>query len=469
MEQVVIENPVINSPFSEPTRHFRFNDDGITNEIIAERRESACFVPIPRPRKKSRQLSLLADTEWTQERYKVNELVNNIRYKVGLWRRSGYAGVTPVTSRLLAYWTAPEREKKLFFCQIEALETLIYITEVAFRAGDQWIANKLREANAMSDPGLPRMAIKMATGAGKTGVMAMLIAWQALNKQAASRDPRFSDIFLLIAPGITIRDRLRVLLPNDPQNYYRQRDVIPSQSIEALGQAKFLIANFHAFRLREKATLGKVTKSLLPDEGKAFLETPAEMARRVCRELGNKKNGIVINDEAHHCYRRKPDSEKEKLTGDDRKEVQKREEEARIWISGIEAVKAKIGVKAIYDLSATPFSLRGSGFGEGTLFPWVVSDFSLTAAIAAGIVKVPRVPVSDNSGTDEQPTSRGLWTRIREGLPSKGRKAEAVEGERNFRLNCTGPCIASAATMRSISQWEQNDEAGPKCPVWRPA
>ena len=153
MEQVVIENPVINSPFSEPTRHFRFNDDGITNEIIEERRESACFVPIPRPRKKSRQLSLLADTEWMQDRYKVNELVNNIRYKVGLWRRGGYAGVTSVTSRLLAYWTAPEREKKLFFCQIEALETLIYITEVAFRAGDQWIANKLREANAMCASG----------------------------------------------------------------------------------------------------------------------------------------------------------------------------------------------------------------------------------------------------------------------------------------------------------------------------
>jgi len=463
MEQVVIENPVINSPFSEPTRHFRFNDDGITNEIIAERRESACFVPIPRPKKKNRQLPLLPDTEWTQDRYKVNEFVNKIRHKVGLWRRGGYAGVTPVTAHLLAYWTAPEREKKLFFCQIEALETLIYITEVASRAGDQWIANTLRESNAMSNPGLPRMAIKMATGAGKTVVMAMLIAWQALNKLAASRDPRFSDTFLLIAPGITIRDRLRVLLPNDPQNYYRQRDVIPSQSIEALGQAKFLITNFHAFRLREKAKIGKVTKSMFQDGGKAFLETPTEMARRVCRELGNKKNIIVINDEAHHCYRRKPDGEDEKLSGEDRKEVQKREEEARIWISGIEAVKAKIGVKAIYDLSATPFFLRGSGFGEGTLFPWVVSDFSLIDAIEAGIVKVPRVPVSDNSGTGEQPTYRDLWTRIREDLPHKGRKTEAVEGEPKLPLELQGALHSLYSNYEKYyRQWEQNDEARAK-------
>jgi len=211
MEQVVIENPVINSPFTEPARHFRFTDEGITNEIIEERRISSYFVPIPKPKKKGRQLSLLADTEWTQDRIEENKLVNEIRRKVGLWRRGGYAGVTPVTARLLAYWTAPEREKKLFFCQIEALETAIYITEVAPRFGDQWIGNDLRKANDMSNPGLPRMALKMATGTGKTVVMAMLIAWQALNKFAASRDVRFSDTFLLIAPGITIRDRLRVL------------------------------------------------------------------------------------------------------------------------------------------------------------------------------------------------------------------------------------------------------------------
>jgi type III restriction enzyme len=463
MEHVVIENPVINSPFVEPRRHFRFSDDGITNDIIEERRPSSYFIPIPSPKKKGRQLSLLADTEWTGDRIEENKHVNEIRRKVELWRRGGYAQVTPVTARLLAYWTNPEREKKLFFCQIEALETAIYITEVAQRAGDQWIANMLREANDMSNPGLPRMALKMATGTGKTVVMAMLIAWQALNKLATSRDVRFSDTFLLIAPGITIRDRLRVLLPNDPQNYYRQRDIIPSDSIEELMQAKFLITNFHAFRLREKATVGKLTKSILPDGGKAFQETPDEMVRRACRGLGNKKNIIVINDEAHHCYRRKPDGEKEKLTGDERKEAQKREEEARIWISGIEAIKAKIGVKHIFDLSATPFFLRGSGFSEGTLFPWVVSDFSLIDAIESGVVKVPRVPVEDNSMTGDQPTYRDLWGRIREGLPRKGRKTEAVSGEPDPPAELQGALLSLYGNYEKYYRlWEQNEEARAK-------
>jgi type III restriction enzyme len=152
------------------------------------------------------------------------------------------------------------------------------------------------------------------------------------------------------------------------------------------------------------------------------------MVRRVCRELGNKKNVLVINDEAHHCYRRKPESPEERLKGDARKEAQKREEAARIWISGLEAVKSKIGIKTIYDLSATPFFLSGSGYPEGTLFPWVASDFSLIDAIECGIVKVPRVPIADDSMTGEQPTYRDLWLRIRDHLPKKGRKTQALSG-----------------------------------------
>ena len=191
-----------------------------------------------------------------------------------------------------------------------------------------------------------------------------------------------------------------MLLPNDADNYYRRRDIVPTQLSDQLGQAKILITNYHAFQLRERVAAGKITKSILADgQPSPFTDTPDQMVRRVCRELGAKKNIIVLNDEAHHCYRRKPDSEDEKLTGDDRVEAKQREQEARVWISGLEAVKAKIGVKAIYDLSATPFFLRGSGYPEGTLFPWVVSDFSLIDAIEAGVVKVPRVPVADDSMT----------------------------------------------------------------------
>lgn len=432
MKQVVIENPVINSPFQEPGRHFKFTDEGITNEVIEGRRTSSYFVPIAQPRKKKGAKQLVFDTEWTQDRIEENKLVNQIRARVTLWREGGYIGVTPTTSRLLAYWTNPDREKKLFFCQIEALETAIYLTEVAHKYGDTWIANELRDANDSSNPGLPRMAFKMATGSGKTVVMGMFIAWHTLNKLANPQDARFGDTFLIITPGITIRDRLRVLLPNDPQNYYRQRDIVSNQAMEQLGRAKILITNFHAFKPREKVAAGKLTKTILAEGGtSAFTETPDQMVRRVCRELGTKKNIVVINDEAHHCYRRKPDGDDVKLTGDERKEAKQRDEEARVWISGIEAVKAKIGVKTVYDLSATPFFLRGSGYREGLLFPWVVSDFSLIDAIESGIVKVPRVPVADDSMTGEQPTYRDLWLRIREdpSLSKRGRKTEKVSGE----------------------------------------
>ena len=190
------------------------------------------------------------------------------------------------------------------------------------------------------------------------------------------------------------------------------------------------------------------------------IETPDQMVRRVCRELNTKRNIVVLNDEAHHCYRRKPDGEDEALTCDDRVEAKQRDEEARIWISGIEAVKAKIGVKAIYDLSATPFFLRGSGYPEGTLFPWVVSDFSLIDAIEAGIVKVPRVPVSDDSMTGEQPTYRDLWLRIREHLPRKGRKTEAVGAEPRLPVELQGALLSLYGNYEKYYRlWEKNAES----------
>ena len=462
MTQVVIENPIINSPFDEPTRHFRFTDEGITNEVVDGRRISSYFVPIARPKKKkgaARQA--VFDTEWTKDRIEENKLVNDIRRRVAMWRQGGYIGVTPTTARLIAYWTDPDREKKLFFCQIEALETAIYITEVAKKYGDAWIENTIREANDTSNPGLPRTAFKMATGSGKTVVMAMIIAWHTLNKLANPQDASFSDTFLIVTPGITIRDRLRVLLPNDLENYYRQRDIIPAQLLDRLGHAKLIITNFHAFLLREKVQAGKLTKSILANgQPSPFTETHDQMVRRVCRDFGNKKNIIILNDEAHHCYRRKPDAEDEKLTGDERIEAKSREDEARVWISGIEAVKEKIGMKAIYDLSATPFFLRGSGYPEGTLFPWVVSDFSLIDAIEAGIVKVPRVPVADDSMTGDQPTYRDLWLRIREDLPKKGRKTDAVGGEPKLPIELQGALHSLYSNYEKYYQlWEQNTEA----------
>lgn len=461
-QQVVIENPIINSPFNEPGRHFRFTDDGITSEIDDGRRTSSYFVPIARPKKRrGAPQQALFDTEWTQDRIVENKLVNDIRNRVATWRKGGYVGVTPTTARLIAYWTDPNREKKLFFCQNEALETAIYTTEVAKKYGDAWIENAIREANDTSNPGLPRTAFKMATGSGKTVVMGMIIAWHTLNKRANAQDVRFSDTFLIVTPGITIRDRLRVLFPNDPGNYYRQRDLVPVELQDQLGQAKIIISNYHAFQLREKVAAGKITKSILADgQPSPFTETNDQMVHRVCREFSNKKNIVVLNDEAHHCYRRKPDAEDDELTGEERAEAKDRDEEARIWLSGLEAVKAKIGIKAIYDLSATPFFLRGSGYPEGTLFPWVVSDFSLIDAIEAGIVKVPRVPVADDSMTGEQPTYRDLWLRIREDLPRKGRKTDALGGEPKLPVELQGALLSLYGNYEKYYRlWEKNTEA----------
>ncbi len=455
----VIENPILNSAFTKPTRHFRFDDLGITNDIVEDRRVSSYFMPIARPRKKGKQTHF--ETEWTKDRIQENKRINQIRARVDQWRQGGHVGVTNTTARLLEYWTNPEREKKLFFCQIEAVETAIYITEVAKKYGDAWIENDLRAENDQYNRGLPRIAFKMATGSGKTVVMAMLIAWQALNKLADRQASQFTDAFLVVTPGITIRDRLRVLLPNDPDNYYRQRDLLPPDLLERLSSTRIHVTNYHAFLFRERGDAAKLTKQILTrGEPSPFTETPDQMVRRVCRDLGHAKNIVVINDEAHHCYRGKDDTEAETLTGDERVEATRREEEARVWISGLDAVRAKRGLRMVYDLSATPFFLSGSGYPEGTLFPWVVSDFSLIDAIESGIVKVPRVPVADNAMTGDQPTYRDLWQRIRDGLPKKGRKTEALSGEPHLPAELEGALESLYENYRiSFAGWEANAEA----------
>ena len=427
--QIVIENPILNSPYEAPSRHFEFDDEGITDQIVEGRRPSSYFTPIPKAKKRGQ----LPIDEWTRDRIKPNETINRIRDRVERWRDLGWPGVTPTTRSLLEYWTDSEREKPLFFCQVEALETAIYLTEAAKKMGDAWIENDLREAAEDANPRLFRVSHKMATGTGKTVVMAMLIAWHTLNKAANPQDGRFGDAFLIVSPGITIRDRLRVLLPSDPENYYRQRDVVPPDRVGDLGRAKIVIHNFHKFQLREKVKAPKLTKEVAGLKPGVFTETPDEMVRRVTRELGTKRNLVVINDEAHHCYRRRvggDGSDLDELRGDDKREAAKRDEEARVWISGLEAVAAKTGVRVVYDLSATPFYLQGSGWPEGTLFQWVVSDFALIDAIEAGVVKIPRVPVADNAAqAGELPTYRGLWLRISDDLPKKGRKTDAVDGQ----------------------------------------
>lgn len=425
-----IDNPIINSPFEEPTRHFQFDDQGITDKIINARRISEHLVPIPKPKSRNTQVGLF-DEENANEQRTPNEFINRLRNEVRTWRLGGHARITNTTRRLLEYWTNPNRERRLYFCQVEAIETAIYLAEVVSSTDPGHIIEKLRSGNEAANQDLFRIAFKMATGSGKTLVMAMLIAWQTLNKTANPQDDRFSDAFLIVTPGITIRDRLRVLMPNDPENYYRLHDLVPTQMMGQLQRASIVITNYHAFIRKETVKAGKLTKDILAQGGDqdGFLETNDQMVRRVCRALGTNKNIIVINDEAHHCYRHKAEDGDEKLKGEEKQEAEKREEQARIWINGLEAVKAKLGIKVVYDLSATPFFLKGSGYPEGTLFSWVVSDFSLTDAIESGIVKVPRVPVADDTMDSRMPMYRSIWPRIRDQLPKKGRGTEAVDEE----------------------------------------
>ena len=230
----------------------------------------------------------------------------------------------------------------------------------------------------------------------------------------------FTRGFLVVTPGLTVRDRLRVLQPNDPDNYYTNSELVPSDMVSELERAKIVVTNYHAFMLRDRVELSKGGRSLLQGRGDELntLETEGQMIQRVMPELMGLKNILVLNDEAHHCYREKPGEDDETdLKGDDKQEAEKNNEAARVWISGLEAVKSKLGLARAIDLSATPFFLSGSGYAEGTLFPWTMCDFSLMDAIECGIVKLPRVPVADNIPGEEMPVFRNLWEHIRAKMP----------------------------------------------------
>ena len=172
------------------------------------------------------------------------------------------------------------------------------------------------------------------------------------------QSPRFTRGFLIITPGITIKDRLRVLQPHDPDSYYQSRELIPADLMEEIHKAKIVITNFHAFKLRERIDLSKGGRALLQGHGEALdtRESEGQMIQRVMPDLMGMKNIFVLNDESHHCYREKPQSaEAADLKGEDKEEAKKNNEAARLWISGIEAVNRKLGVVRVADLSATPY------------------------------------------------------------------------------------------------------------------
>ncbi|MDP9313429.1 MAG: DEAD/DEAH box helicase family protein [Chloroflexota bacterium] len=443
MTESFFEKPILNSPYRYPSRHWELDSDGQPTNRILERRRSADFVsPVPKPRKqkgrKAQQLGLEFDGGFTDTGhdgagdvtlYNPTEFINGVRQQVDAWRQLPQEQwkVTPETARLLQHWRHhPFAGVRPFFCQIEAAETAIWLAEVAPQLGKTGkdFLDYIQSANEQANPELLRIALKLATGAGKTTVMAMLIAWQTVNAVRHPQSQRFTRGFLIVAPGITIRDRLRVLQPNDPDSYYKSRDLVPNDMLPDIARAKIVITNYHAFKRRERLNLAAGNRALLQGRGPELdtLESEGQMLQRVMPELMGLKNVLVINDEAHHCYRERPNNDEvDDLQGDDKDAAQRNNEAARLWISGIEAVKRKLGVRNVYDLSATPFFLRGSGYVEGTLFPWTVSDFSLMDAIECGIVKLPRVPVADNIPGGDMPKFRALWEHIGPKMPKKGK------------------------------------------------
>ncbi len=438
MNNPFFDHPILNSPYDYPLRHWELDKDGQpTQKVIETRRRAEFITPIPKPKKRRSSLEqqqIVFDEgkglSSEQQQYDQTSLINAVRQEVDKWRSIPNPNnwqVTPETARLLQHWRNHKFNSiKPFFCQIEAVETAIWLTEVAPQAGKagKRFLDHLEDANNNANPEITRLALKLATGAGKTTVMAMIIAWQVVNATRRPQSKKFTRGFLIVTPGITIRDRLRVLQPNDPYSYYQSRELVPNDMISDIERAKIVITNYHAFKLRERIDISKGGRSLLQGRGEKLntVETEGQMLQRVIPDLMGIKNIMVINDEAHHCYREKPTPEEDiDLKGDDKKEAEENNEAARVWISGLETVNRKLGVTRVMDLSATPFFLSGSGYVEGTLFPWTLSDFSLMDAIECGIVKLPRVPVADNIPGGEMPKFRNLWEHIRTRMPKKGR------------------------------------------------
>jgi type III restriction enzyme len=475
------ERPILNSPYEYPGRHWELDADGQPTGRIIERRRDARFItPVPRPQKRKRTkgqgrfvFDEGAGLSTAAQQYDPTPIIGQLRSRVDQWRaigNPGHWGVTPETARLLQHWRTHTFESiRPFFCQVEAVETVIYLTEVApnERAGKVFL-DHLASASGDANPELMRLALKLATGAGKTTVMAMLIAWQTVNAVRRSQSKRFTRGFLVVTPGITIKDRLRVLQPNDPDSYYAGRELVPGDMLDDIQKAKIVITNYHALKLRERIELSRGGRALLQGRVGGELDTQeseGQMLQRIMPELMGLRNILILNDEAHHCYREKPgDDDEDDLKGDDRREAERNREAARLWISGLEAVNRKLGLARVIDLSATPFFLRGSGYAEGTLFPWTMSDFSLMDAIESGIVKLPRVPVAENIPGDDMPMFRNLWENIRTDMPRKGRgKAEGLDPLALPTRLQTALQALYGHYEKTFALWEQEKIAVPPC------
>ncbi len=441
MAKLLEKNPILNSPYDEPSQYYGTDLDGrLDYEDVQKGRRP--FIPIvaPIPISQKQQTSLLGISDLALQ-YQ-DHVVNLLRREVGKWRKNNYPETTRVTKELLAYWFLnPQRINRLFFAQREAIETTIWLNEIADRSNvGQHIMTVLSEARIVSREdhsfNLPRLAFKMATGSGKTVVMAMQILYHYFNRLEYRGDTRFVDFFLIVAPGITIRDRLSVLFVDtesdrhQSRDYYRIRDLVPRnkqyESRLAGLNARLVITNRHSL---ERRTLQGNKKS--PFDGKTGSDKSdaiEDYSRLLKRVLGKLKQGsrlLVLNDEGHHCYLPKSNGKKRRSEDDNPEEENKR---AAIWVTGLAEISKRFKLRHVYDLSATPYYLQGSGYDPYTLFPWIVSDFGLVEAIESGLVKIPFLPEEDPTHQLDAPKLSNLYEHVKNDLPKMGAKKKKLEG-----------------------------------------
>jgi len=457
---LAVDQPIINDPYQEPTRWWDYHEG---QPVLRDGRRPAGYYLAPRTRARAGAIA--------QEEFVPLESVNEIRRRVARWREARYPGATRITQELLRHWNSPEREgrHRLFFCQREAAETIIWLIEAPAqeRQGIEIPADAPHDAESLEKgySALRRYCCKMATASGKTVVMAMVIAWSVLNKAFNPEDRRFSDAVLVVCPNLTVKERLagkpddpdsfKPLIPGAPGNYYEEFDLVPRSLLAALGKGKYFVTNWHLFAPQDDENRRGVVKRG-PESDRAFCN------RVLGRWLGNKENLLVINDEAHHAYRPAPPiPEQPTLFGDVTGEEQKRLEEetkaAKVWVAGLDRINAVRKINFCVDLSATPFYIRGSGYPEGAPLgstpenmrqTWIVSDFGLVDAVESGIVKIPRVPVDENGAPE--PRYFRLWQWIMEQLPSSERATAKRKAKPESILR-----LADGAVEMLASEWKK--------------
>jgi type III restriction enzyme len=518
MPDYEVPEPILNSPFDEPAEHWNI-EEGATPEKRPGRRPAGYFYRDPKaPPSDSEH-----DARGTWEELK---LVNLVRDRVKQWRSQGYPGVTRTTLDLLNYWRRDGRQHRLFFAQLEAAETVVFLTEARadFRQGIEVpLDEPSDDAKGKGIKASQRYACKMATGAGKTTVMAMLAAWSILNKVNDRSDARFSDTVLVVCPNVTIRSRLGELDPAGGEaSLYRTRDLVPEHLMADLTKGRVIVTNWHVFepqsvqtggtggrvikagvpvRVEETITIGAKTTTargkryLTPDElqrqlaaglikvlgeekdkegnlkrvrieSYKYVESDAAVVNRVIgKEVGGKQNILIFNDEAHHAYRiRQPENGEDEEEEDDSEQFFK---EATVWVDGLDRIHKLRGINFCVDLSATPYFLGRVGQQTNRTFPWVVSDFGLTDAIESGLTKIPQLVVRDTTG-NPVPSYFNIWHWVlRQMTPSErgGRRANP-KPEAVLKYAHT-PIVMLAGLWEELrAEWERDRAGDPRPPVF---